>query len=131
MRPWFVGVVMGAIVLAVSSCGSKLPEAPAAVADRFYHAIAVHDAAAACGLLGPQTRHEVEQSAQASCAAAILDQDIPAADSVVELRKYGTHAYARMNGDTAFLAEFGDGWKIVAAACTSQDQLPYDCKVKG
>ncbi|MFC6160158.1 hypothetical protein [Kribbella jiaozuonensis] len=131
MRRWVVGVVMGAIVLTVSSCGSKLPEASSSAADRFYHAIEVHDAAAACGLLAPQTRHEVEQSAQTSCSAAILDEDIPAAGTVVELRKYGTQAYARMNGDTAFLAEFGDGWKIVAAACIRHDQMPYDCKVKG
>lgn len=131
MRPWVVGVIVGAVVLMVSSCGSKLPEASSSAADRFYHAIEVHDGAAACGLLAPQTRQEVEQSAQASCSSAILDEGIPAAGSVVELRKYGTEAYARMNGDTAFLAEFDDGWKIVAAACTAQDQMPYDCKVKG
>jgi hypothetical protein len=131
MRTWIVGVIVGTSVLAVSSCGSKLPEASSSVADRFYHAIEVHDAAAACELLAPQTRDEVEQSAQASCSAAILDEEIPAAGKVVELRKYGTQAYARMDGDVAFLAEFGDGWKIVAAACTSHGELPYDCKVKG
>jgi hypothetical protein len=131
MRPWVVGVVLSAIVLTVSSCGSKLPEASSSAADRFYHAIEVHDGAAACGLLAPQTRHEVEQSAQASCSAAILNEDIPAAGKMLELRQYGTQAQARMSGDIAFLAEFGDGWKVVAAACTSQDPLPYDCKVKG
>ena len=131
MRPWTVGVVVGAIMVAVSSCGSKLPEASAGAAERFYHAISGHDGAAACLLLAPQTRQEVEQSAKAPCSTAILDEDIPAAGNVVELRQYGTQAQARMSRDTAFLAEFDDGWKIVAAACTSQGQLPYDCKVKG
>jgi hypothetical protein len=33
--------------------------------------------------------------------------------------------------DTVFLAEFPDGWKVVAAACTPRDRLPYDCQVEG
>ncbi|MFI5695870.1 hypothetical protein ACIA58_28720 [Kribbella sp. NPDC051586] len=119
------------VVVAATSCGSRLPAASAGAAERFYHAIELHDGAAACELLAPQTVHEVEQSEQAKCASAILDEDIPAGGAVVEARQYGTEAQARTGRDTAFLAEFDDGWKVVAAACTEQGQLPYDCKVKG
>ena len=129
---WSAGcVVLGTIVLAVSSCGARLPAASSSVAEQFYQAIQRNDGAAACDLLAPQTVHELEQSSQTRCASAILDEDIPAGGTVVELRQYGTEAQARTARDTAFLADFDDGWKVVAAACTAQGQLPYDCKVKG
>jgi len=131
MRLWAGCVVVSTIVLSVTSCGSRLPAASSSAAERFYHAIQLHDGAAACNLLAPQTVDEVEQSEQARCASAILDEDVPAGGTVVEVRQYGTQAEARTGRDTAFLAEFDDGWKVVAAACTAQGQLPYDCKVKG
>jgi hypothetical protein len=131
MRLWAGCVVVGTIVLAITSCGARLPAASSSVAEQFYQAIQRNDGAAACNLLAPQTVHEVEQSAQAQCASAILDEDIPAGGTVVQLRQYGTQAQARTGRDTAFLADFDDGWKVVAAACTAQGQLPYDCKVKG
>lgn len=131
MRFWTGCVLLGAILLAVTSCGSRLPAASSSAAERFYQALDLGDGAAACELLAPQTLHEVEQSAQSQCASAILDEDIPAGGKVVQVRQYGTQAEARTDRDTAFLAEFDQGWKIVAAACTGQGQLPYDCKVKG
>jgi hypothetical protein len=131
MRLWSGCVVVSMIVLLVSSCDARLPAASSSAAERFYQALERNDGAAACDLLAPQTVHEVEQSEQARCASAILDEDIPAGGRVVEVRQYGTQAQAQTGRDTAFLAQFGDGWKIVAAACTAQGQLPYDCKVKG
>ncbi|MEU4191806.1 hypothetical protein AB0E69_07910 [Kribbella sp. NPDC026611] len=131
MKQWLAGVVVGATVLTVSACGSKLPAASSSAAERFYRAIEQKQGAAACDLLAPQTVVEVEESAQARCPTAILGADIPAGGTVVELRQYGTEAQARMSGDTAFLAEFDDGWKVVAAGCTPDGQSPYDCKVKG
>ncbi|WP_238163562.1 hypothetical protein [Kribbella capetownensis] len=71
------------------------------------------------------------ESAQGECETAILDEGIPAGGEVIALRQYGTQAQARMSDDTAFLAEFDDGWRVVAAACVSQGQRPYQCKVKG
>jgi hypothetical protein len=124
-----VAAVAGVAVCLVASCGSKLPEASSSTAERFYQAVEHQDGAAACALLAPETRDEV--AAEAPCATAILDEDLPTAGSVTELRQYGTQAQARMSGDTAFLAQFDDGWKIVAAGCTSKGELPYECKVKG
>jgi hypothetical protein len=129
MKQWMVAAVAGVAVCLVASCGSKLPEASSSTAERFYQAVEQRDGAAACALLAPATRDEV--AADAPCATAILDEDLPPGGSVTELRQYGTEAQARMRGDTAFLAEFDDGWKVVAAGCTSKGRLPYDCKVKG
>lgn len=131
MRPWVTGALAGTFVLAGVGCGSDLASAPSDAVERFYQAIESRNGAAACALLAPQTVHEVEESAQALCATAILDENIPAGGEVTQLRQYGVQAQARTRADTAFLAEFDDGWKVVAAACTSQGELPYDCKLKG
>jgi hypothetical protein len=119
------------VVQALAGCGSSASTAVSSVAERFYAAVASGDGAAACALLAPPTVDEVEQSGQAPCRTAILDEDIPPAGEVAELKRYGDEAQVRLRGDTAFLAEFDDGWKVVAVGCTSRDELPYDCKVKG
>jgi hypothetical protein len=118
-------------MLASAGCGSDISSAVSSVANRFYTAVASGNGAAACALLAPPTRDEVERSGEAPCSSAILDEDIPDAGQIVEQKRFGDQAQVRLRGDTAFLAQFTDGWKVFAAACTSRGELPYDCKVKG
>jgi hypothetical protein len=129
MKPWVVPAFMATLTLA--GCGSGVSTAPASVAERFYAAVASGDGAAACALLAPPTVEEVERSGNAPCRSAILDEDVPQTAEVVELKRYGDQAQVRLRDDTAFLAEFDNGWKVVAVACTPRGELPYDCKVKG
>ena len=124
-------VVVSTVLLTATACGSGASDASSTVAERFYQAIESDDGATACSLLAPKTRQEVEESGQASCDSAILDEDIPDGGAVTDLHQYGGQAQVRLRGDTAFLAEFDDGWKIVAAACTPHGEQPYDCKLKG
>jgi hypothetical protein len=119
------------VLLASAGCGSDISTAVSSVAERFYAAVASGNGTAACALLAPPTAHEVLQAGQAPCGTAILKEDIPAAGQVVDEKRFGDQAQVRLRGDTAFLAQFADGWKVVAAACTSRGELPYDCKVKG
>jgi hypothetical protein len=119
------------MMLTLTACGSQLPAASSAAAERFYQAVEAGNGSAACELLAPASLQEVEQAAQAPCRTAILDEDISGDGKVTQLRQYGTQAQAKVRGDIAFLSEFDDGWKIVAAGCTAQGELPYDCKVKG
>ena len=129
MRWWTaVGV---AAMLVVSGCGSSMSSAATGVAERFYQALASKDGAAACAVLAPPTVEEIEESADAPCRMAILDEDVPDAGAVVTTKRYGGHAQVVFQTDTAFVAEFDDGWKVVAAACTASGELPYDCKVEG
>jgi len=65
------------------------------------------------------------------CPKAILDENLPGPAAVVGTELYGQWAQVRLAGDTLFLAHFGDGWKVVAAGCTSRGERPYDCRVKG
>lgn len=130
-RPRTVALAVSALALMLSACSSNRSAASSSVAERFYQAVAADNGSAACALLAPPTLHEVEQSEGKPCADALLDEDIPAGGAVTALHVYGTEAQVRMSNDTAFLAEFDDGWKVMAAACTAKGELPYDCKLKG
>jgi hypothetical protein len=114
----------------LTGCGSAGVD-PEAVAVDFYHAVANQQAAAACALLAPQTVEELEQSAQAPCVEALARQDIPTAGAPIATERFGNQAQVRLDGDTVFLAEFDDGWRIVAAGCIPREPLPYDCVLEG
>lgn len=124
-------VLAGAMVLTVAGCGASDRTAVSGVARGFYQAVRAGNGTAACALLAPPTVDEVEQSEQAPCRTAILDEDIPDVGDVTATHRYGGQAQVELDGDTAFLSEFGDGWKVVAVACTARGEAPYDCKVSG
>jgi hypothetical protein len=120
-------------LLAVAGCagqGSVEDEPAAQTAQRFARAVA-SDPAAACGLLAPRTRVELE-GAGGSCAEALPQRDLPEdAGSVREVKVYGKDAVAYLERDTVFLARFDDGWRVTAAGCSPNGDRPYDCDVEG
>ena len=124
----------GAVVLlaaALTGCSSGQEEAVTATARQFYDALAEGNASAACDLLAPGTRSELEQSAGRPCRQAILAEALrrPGATEAVDV--FGSMATVRFAGDTSFLADFGDRWLVMATACRAVPGEPYDCKVKG
>jgi hypothetical protein len=126
------GVALAVLTVAVTGCAGGNGAAVAAdVARRFHAAVAQHDGAAACGLLAPQTRAELEQSAGRPCPAAVLQEGVPRVGPVRSSSMFGGQAQVRLDGDTVFLAEFPGGWRVVAVACTPRPPLPYDCQIKG
>ena len=63
LRTRLVAVVVALAVSALSGCGLGAREdAAAEVAERFHSALADDDTAAACEVLAPATRDELEQS---------------------------------------------------------------------
>jgi hypothetical protein len=130
----FVFVVGSICALALatgcSSAGSDSSRADA-TAVSFHAAVAGRNLAAACDLLAPRTREEVEQSARATCPQALADADLPGAQTVQTSDLYGSNARVVLAGDTVFLARFGAVWKVTAAGCRPRPDLPYDCDVKG
>lgn len=127
-----VVIALAAVGSTAVGCGS--PEAigtAAHTATRFHAALSDGDGAAACSLLAPQTAVELEQSAKQPCPRAVLGEDIPTVGGVRESRVFGTQGQVLLDGDTVFLAEFPEGWRVVAAGCTRREALPYDCLVKG
>jgi hypothetical protein len=124
-------VTTAVVLLAATACGLSNDAAVADVAVEFYGAVEAGDGAGACALLAPTTRAELEQSAQAPCEVAVLEEDIPTVGEPRRTRRFGNQAVVGFGADTAFLAEFHTGWKVVAVACEPRPAAPYDCLVKG
>jgi hypothetical protein len=128
-RSWS-GLVLLAAGLACAGCGAATT-APADTARAYVQAWTAQDGAAVCALLAPETKAEVEQSAQTPCAQGVLDEDLPDAGPVRRTEVWGDQAMVRLQGDTLFVAEFPDGWHITAAGCRSRGERPYDCQLQG
>jgi hypothetical protein len=122
-------LVVGVTAL-LAGCGSAGSAARDAAAG-FYRAVETGETSTACDLLAPETRRELEQTEKAACEDALGRLNVPTVDETVETERFGHHAQVRFDADTAFLAEYDDGWKVVAAGCSQRDPLPYDCVIEG
>lgn len=133
-----IGSGLGRAVLAALSlgllaggCGGGQDDEVRSVVEDFYTALADGDAAAACGLLSPAARSELERSSGTPCEQA-LPEELPAAPTgAVGVRRFGDAAKADLGSESAFLARYDKGWRIIAAGCTPHREHPYECSVKG
>lgn len=127
--------VLGAALLAglatVTGCRGAQDGAVAEVAAAFHDAYAARDGAAACDLLAPETKSELERLAGEPCAGAVLEEDVAEVGPPRAVEVFGTQAEVRYDGETTFLARFQDGWKVMAAGCTPRPGQPYDCVIAG
>lgn len=97
----------------------------------FVQAYETQDGRAACAVLAPGTRSELEESVGRPCAEAVLEEQLDVTDGPHRIQVFGTQAIASFGGDTMFLARFPDGWKVTAAGCTPRPARPYDCVISG
>lgn len=128
-----VALALMTVAVLAGGCagGDARRDAVAGVAVRLLTATGGGDGAAACALLAPDTVAALERSADAPCAEAILDEDLPAPTGVRRVDVYGQWARVVLTDDTEFLAAFPGGWRVVAAGCTSRGERPYDCVLQG
>ena len=133
-RPWRTAGAVTLLVVGTSGCGG-VDQGPATdAARRFYAAVQERDGDAACAVLAPSTRSELEQSADKPCPQAILEEDIPMQDRPAATEVFGTMAQVRYAGETAFLTRSDHGWLVLAVACGARPEgpeRPYDCQLKG
>lgn len=101
-----------------------------AVTRDFYGALATGDVEAACTMLAPRTRSELEMSSGKACVDA-LPGEVPEAGDPTDIAAFGTVARVRLEDDTAFLARFQDGWAVLAAGCSPHAEAPYVCTLAG
>ncbi|MEU3775796.1 hypothetical protein AB0F11_21765 [Streptomyces sp. NPDC032472] len=124
-----------AAAVLVSGCGASAPRVDGArdAALAFARAVAGSDFRAACALLAPGTRQELEEGEQKPCVLALVGQDLPGARTrtVHGTEVYGRQAMVRLEEDTLFLSQFDGGWRVVAAGCRPEADKPYRCAVKG
>ena len=123
-----------ACVLALVGCGTAERERDAAsVTESFHAALQAGDGQAACDELSEETASKLEQQEKKPCEGAILALELPKGGSVAGTRVHITNAITTLaEGDSDFLDEGPDGWKISAAGCmpTLPDQ-PYECELEG
>jgi hypothetical protein len=124
--------VLAALVVAlVSGCGSPQRDPAEDVAQAFYGFVADRDGAAACELLAPETRTELEQSSSKACSDALLSEQLPTVGQPRDVQVYGVMGEVRYDDETVFVTRFDSGWRVMAAACTPSTGGRYDCTIKG
>jgi hypothetical protein len=124
------GCLAGA-VFAAAGCGSSQGPGAGDAADSFHAAVSAGDGGAACDLLTPAARTELEQSTAKACDAAVLEELEPATGSPGSVSVFGTMAQAKYASETTFLTRFRDGWRVTAAGCIRGKAQVYDCTVAG
>jgi hypothetical protein len=115
----------------LSGCGSDPSVGPRQAAKGFASALVAGDGQAACAVLAPATKSELEQSSAKTCASAITEERLPEAGAVRRSTVYGSMAQVSFTGDTMFVAQFKTGWKVMAAGCSPVPGHPYDCELQG
>jgi hypothetical protein len=115
--------ILGAAVAMLAGCAAT--ERPDV--ERVATAFAEGDPTARCSLLAPATVAALER--EGPCAAAA--RAAPQGGQVLDTAVWGDEAQVRLSGDTLFLTRTGAGWKVVAAGCTPNGDLPYVCLLEG
>jgi hypothetical protein len=115
----------------LTGCGHGEDSAVEAAAAKLLDATNTGDGQAACEVLSPHARDELEQSTGKSCERAILEETIGRGGTVRDSHVFETMAQVRFDDETVFLSKFDSGWLVVATACTPRPEGPYDCSVSG
>lgn len=131
------GLTIGLLLLCLGATGcgrTEDREQATQVAERFFSALGSGDGAAACAQLSADTRTALEDDEQKPCREAIGGLSIDAG-SPAKLELYLTNAKADLdNGQSAFLSQTAEGWRISAAGCRPGDgspaDLPMDCELE-
>jgi hypothetical protein len=130
---WVTVLAALAAVMAVGGCGTAAGEREVrASVDRFEAALQSKDGAAACKELSSETRSSLESDEKKPCEQAIGETDVKPAPNVEDVSVWVTGAQVKLGGDTLFMDETAEGWKISAAGCKPQSpEEPYDCELEG
>jgi hypothetical protein len=126
--------VLAVALVAAAVCGCGRSGDRQAVRDaalRFYSAVEHHEGAGACSLLSADTRKALEQQESASCDRAVERLDLTNG-TVATVSVYSTEAKVELRGgDTVFLQDTKEGWRIAAAGCRpNAHEKPADCEVE-
>jgi uncharacterized cupredoxin-like copper-binding protein len=109
-------------------CGSSRESEAGAAAGRLYAAVERGDGRTACAQLSPDLRAAVVKEQSASCAKGVLKLRLHG-DRVSVVRVYATAAQVTLSGgDTVFLGEGKQGWRVDALGCHPNGPGPYECE---
>jgi hypothetical protein len=117
------------VTFVVAGCGTGADRAQVqAAAQRFSDAVARHEGAVACAQLSPDLRAQLVKDQSATCSKAVLELKLHVGRAG-GVRVYATSALVRLSGgDTMFLGDTAQGWRLEALGCRPQAGSPYDCE---
>ncbi|WP_246861916.1 hypothetical protein [Nocardioides sp. SYSU D00065] len=121
--------------LVLAGCAGAQDDAALSAARQLLAAARDSDGTAACALLAPATRSELEQTSGRPCERAILEEDLGQGGDPEEgaeegrVEVFDSMAQAVVGRDRVFLSRFDGRWLVVAAACTPVADRPYDCSI--
>jgi hypothetical protein len=133
-RPSQQALVLGLLTAVVlTGCSATQDGAVESAATQFADAVAQGDGPAACRLLAPRTKSELEASAGEPCRDSVVQEmeSRPGGPQREGVEVFGTAARVRTGRDTIFLARFQGGWKVSAAGCATTPSGIYECVLKG
>jgi hypothetical protein len=118
-----------ALMLVVAGCGTGTDRGQVrAAAQRFSDAVAQNRGAVACAQLSPDLRAQLVKDESSTCSKAVLALKLRGRRAA-EIRVYATSAMVRLaSGDTMFLGDTAEGWRLEAIGCRRQRGAPYDCE---
>jgi hypothetical protein len=114
-----------AAVLLAGCAGMERPDVERVATD-----FATGGPAIRCQLLAPAALAALERAESAPCVAVVGDLAPPGGE-VRQTAVWGGEAQVHLAGDTVFLTRTGAGWKVIAAGCTPNGDLPYECRLEG
>lgn len=116
--------ILGAAVAMLAGCAAtERPDVERVATD-----FATGSPTVRCALLAPATLATLER--EGPCIATVGAPAQPGGQ-VLQTAVWGDEAQVRLSGDTLFLTRTGAGWKVVAAGCTPNGDLPYVCRLEG
>jgi hypothetical protein len=129
-RPTVSAVVaLTAIAALASGCGTAADRTQARdAAQRLYAAVQQHDGATACAQMTPALRQQViTDQSESRCEKAVLRLSLHGSRART-VRVYATSAEVQLDhGDTVFLGDTQQGWRVEALGCKPRGNEPYDC----
>ena len=116
--------ILGATIAMLAGCAATERPDVERVAQEF----ASGDPSVRCALLAPAALAAVER--EGPCVAGVA-ASAPEGGDVLQSSVWGDESQVRLSDDTLFLTRTSAGWKVVAAGCTPNGELPYECRLEG
>ena len=114
---------------ALAGCGTSADRTQSrAAVQALYAGFQRHDGAAACAQMSASLRRQIAHDSGSPCAKAVLGFDLhPGRPAAVLV--YADASEVRLTGgDTAFLGDTRQGWRVQAVGCRPQGKGPYECE---
>jgi hypothetical protein len=130
-----LAVVAVGAVLGVAGCGRGDDRAAVrAVTARFFAGLSSQEGRAACAQLSLSTRAQLQSQEQKACSKAVTALELQRG-AVMRVEIYLRSAAVELSsGETAFLDQGKQGWRLSAVGCRPENgkpaDRPYDCELE-